>query len=52
MLARIWMLRFHLVEGRARPAMLALYYLAIISGLILLYGKGDFSTPGFIYQEF
>ena len=28
------------------------YYLAIILGLILVYGKGDFSTPSFIYQGF
>ena len=32
--------------------LLFLYYLAIIIGLLLLYGKGDFSTPRFIYQEF
>jgi hypothetical protein len=31
---------------------LALYYLAILVGLIVLYGKGDFSTPAFIYQGF
>ncbi len=31
---------------------LTLYYLAIILGLILLYGRGDFSTPPFIYQGF
>lgn len=29
-----------------------LYYLAILSGLVLLYGRGDFSTAGFIYQAF
>jgi hypothetical protein len=28
------------------------YYLAILLGLLLLYGRGDFSTPGFIYQGF
>jgi hypothetical protein len=28
------------------------YYLAILVGLIVLYGKGDFSTPPFIYQGF
>ena len=28
------------------------YYLAIIAGLVALYGKGDFSTPKFIYQGF
>ncbi len=35
-----------------RVIALTLYYLAIILGLILLYGKGDFSTPSFIYQGF
>jgi hypothetical protein len=28
------------------------YYLIIIAGLIAMYGKGDFSTPSFIYQNF
>ncbi len=32
--------------------LLTLYYLAIILGLIIMYGKGDFSTPSFIYQGF
>ncbi len=31
---------------------LGLYYLAILAGLILLYGKGNFSTPPFVYQGF
>ncbi len=35
-----------------RQALLVLYYLAIIAGLIYLYGRGDFSTPPFVYQEF
>jgi len=35
-----------------RGILLLLYYLAIILGLILMYGKGDFSTPKFIYQGF
>jgi hypothetical protein len=35
-----------------RGIFLFLYYLAIIAGLILMYGKGDFSTPSFIYQGF
>ncbi len=30
----------------------ALYYLAIVLALILMYGRGDFSTPPFVYQEF
>ena len=37
---------------RVRSILLTLYYLAILIGLILLYGKGDFSTPKFIYQGF
>jgi hypothetical protein len=35
-----------------RGTLLTLYYLAILLGLILLYGKGDFSTPRFVYQAF
>lgn len=31
---------------------LTLYYLAIIIALIIMYGRGDFSTPPFIYQGF
>lgn len=37
---------------RARAALLALYYVAIIAGLVAIYGRGDFSTPPFVYQEF
>lgn len=37
---------------RLRVAALTLYYLAIIAGLIMLYGRGDFSTPPFVYQGF
>jgi hypothetical protein len=35
-----------------RTVALTLYYLAILLGLVLLYGKGDFSSPPFIYQGF
>ncbi len=35
-----------------RGAALTLFYLAIIAGLIVMYGKGDFSTPDFVYQGF
>jgi hypothetical protein len=31
---------------------LIVYYVGILMGLILLYGRGDFSTPPFIYQGF
>ena len=37
---------------RTRLAALTLYYLAIIAALVLLYGRGDFSTPPFVYQDF
>ncbi len=45
---------WHTFRGNrtARTALVAVYYLAILAGLILLYGRGDFSTPGFIYQGF
>jgi hypothetical protein len=35
-----------------RYCLLTVYYLAIITGLIILYGKGDFSSPPFVYQGF
>ena len=35
-----------------RGFLLTLYYLAILAGLFLMYGKGDFSAPKFIYQGF
>lgn len=40
----------------ARPAVRlaaqTIYYVAILLGLLLIYGRGDFSTPPFIYQGF
>ena len=36
----------------ARVILATLYYLAIIAGLVALYGRGDFSTPPFVYQGF
>ncbi len=35
-----------------RLTLLTIYYLAVIAGLIVLYGRGDFSTPPFVYQGF
>ena len=54
MSTRRWMLYFTgiFTNPIARGVTLTLYYLLIILGLILLYGKGDFSTPKFIYQGF
>lgn len=37
---------------RVRLILLTLYYFGIVAGLLILYGRGDFSTPGFVYQEF
>jgi hypothetical protein len=39
-------------ESRLARILLLLYYLAVIVALILMYGRGDFSTPPFIYQGF
>ncbi len=35
-----------------RQTLLVFYYLGIIAALIYLYGRGDFSTPPFVYQGF
>ncbi len=35
-----------------RQALLVLYYFGIIAGLIYMYGRGDLSTPPFVYQGF
>ena len=32
--------------------LLTIYYLAIIIGLLVMYGKGNFAIPKFIYQGF
>lgn len=35
-----------------RVALLSIYYLAIILGLVAMYGKGNLSAPEFVYQGF
>jgi hypothetical protein len=35
-----------------RAILLVLYYLAILVGLVVLYGKGNFTPTPFIYQGF
>lgn len=35
-----------------RVILLSAYYLAIIAGLVVLYGKGNFSATEFVYQGF
>ena len=32
--------------------LLVVYYLAVILVLIAMYGRGDFRTPPFVYQNF
>jgi hypothetical protein len=44
--------RWLVAHPRTRLVVLTVYYLAIIAALILLYGRGDFSTPPFVYQDF
>lgn len=39
-------------DRRVRAVALTIYYLAILVALLVLYGRGDFSTPSFIYQGF
>jgi hypothetical protein len=43
---------FFAERPRLKSMALGLYYLAIILTLVLMYGRGDFSTPPFVYQEF
>jgi|HubBroStandDraft_1064217.scaffolds.fasta_scaffold148069_2 hypothetical protein len=40
------------VQPWVRAVVLTCYYTAIILGLILIYGRGNFTTPTFIYQGF
>jgi hypothetical protein len=35
-----------------RLILLTAYYLLIIAALVLMYGEGDFSSSGFVYQGF
>ncbi len=35
-----------------KTLLIVVYYLLIIGGLLILYGKGNFSTPPYIYQGF
>ena len=46
------LLREWFARPRVRFVVLTAYYLGILVGLVALYGKGDFSTPPFVYQNF
>jgi hypothetical protein len=39
-------------DGRFMTLLVILYYLLIVAGLLVLYGKGNFSTSPFVYQGF
>ncbi len=44
---------FHLPGGpRTQAVVCFFYYLAIITALLLIYGRGDFVTAPFVYQGF
>ena len=45
-------LLFPPLQGWKRAALLFLYYLAVIVALMIIYGRGDFTTAPFIYQGF
>ena len=45
-------LMFPPIVGWKRSVLLFFYYLAIILALMLIYGRGDFTTAPFIYQGF
>jgi gamma-glutamylcysteine synthetase len=45
-------LRERLAQPWVRFVALTIYYLGILVGLFALCGRGDFSTPTFIYQNF
>jgi hypothetical protein len=49
-----WYVRLFALWGNpwVRGVGLTLYYLAILTGLVLLYGKRHFETPPFVYQGF
>jgi cytochrome bd-type quinol oxidase subunit 2 len=37
---------------KAHVALTAVYYFAIIATLLVMYGRGNFETPEFVYQDF
>jgi len=39
-------------QSRLDRVLLVLYYFAIVVVLIVMYGRGDFSTSPFVYQGF
>jgi hypothetical protein len=39
-------------DGAMQASVMTVYYLAILVGLLVLYGAGDWSVPTFVYQGF
>jgi hypothetical protein len=39
-------------HSAVRCLLLILYYFAVIVGLVVMYSRGDFATPPFVYQGF
>ena len=39
-------------HGKLRGLALTIYYIAILAGLVLLYGRGGLTMPPFVYQGF
>jgi hypothetical protein len=39
-------------DGWVRAAALTVYYLAILVGVVLMYGLRNFTNPPFVYQGF
>jgi hypothetical protein len=37
---------------KAHVALTAAYFFAIIAALLVMYGRGNFETPEFVYQDF
>jgi hypothetical protein len=50
-LAERWKMLLH-AHPYLRTVLLFLYYVLVIVTLAFMYGRGDFSTPPFVYQEF
>ena len=48
--ARGW--RAVVADPRVRVTALAVYYLAILGGLLVLYGGANVTAPSFVYQGF
>jgi hypothetical protein len=44
--------QWYSAHPRVQVAATALYYFAIIAALLVMYGRGNFETPEFVYQEF